>query len=135
VRIAYVNTDEVNQAVAAQMAVKLGAVVCDLHPKDPPPDGMYDAALYNLDDVPKHQRDDVLEEILRGPATCPKAVHGYDLSEDQAALLRLRGVAVAQRLQLGLFRILCRTVLQNMASVPPDDALLGSRPHLRENLR
>jgi hypothetical protein len=73
--------------------------------------------------MPRHRRSDILEEILRGPSTCPKAVHGYDLSENQVASLRLHGVAVAQRLRLELVRILCRTVFQNRASVPPDDAL------------
>jgi hypothetical protein len=121
-RIAYINTDEVNQAVAAQMAGKFGAVVCDLHPKDPPPNGKYDAVLHNLDDVPRHRRRDVLAEILRGLSTCPTAIHCYDLSEDLAASLRQHGVSVAQRLHLDLFRILCRTVLQNLANVPVGDA-------------
>jgi hypothetical protein len=123
-RIAYMNTDEVNEAVAAQMARKLGADVCGLHPTHSPPAGLYDAVLYNLDDVPRHRRRAVLAEILDSLSTCPRAVHGYDLSEDAASALRLRGVAVAQRLQLGLFRILCRSVLQGLTSVPPDDALL-----------
>jgi hypothetical protein len=123
-RIAYINSDEVNQAVAARMAGELGVVVCDMHPEGPPQDGMYDAVLYNLDDVMRHRGVDVLAEVLRGPSTCPKAVHGYCLTEDQAASLRLHGVAVAQRLQFDLFRTLCRTVLLNLASVPPDDALM-----------
>jgi hypothetical protein len=122
-RIAYINIDEVNLAVASRMAEKHGAVVCGLPPEGPPPDGIYEAVLYNLDDVPRHRRGEVLAELLRGPSNRPKAMHGYDLSEDQAAALRLRGVAVAQRLQPELVRILCQTVLQNLASVPPDDAL------------
>jgi hypothetical protein len=123
-RIAYINTDDVNRAVAARMARTLGVVVWDLHPKDPPPDGMYDAVLYNLDDMMRHRGGDVLAEILRGPSTCPKAVHGYGLSEHQAATLRLRGVAVAQRLQLDLIQTLYRTSVLNLVSVPPDDALV-----------
>jgi hypothetical protein len=117
-RIAYMNSDEVNQAVADQMARKLGVVVFGLDPEDPPPDELFDAVLYNLDDVPRHRRGDVLVEVLHGQSTCPKAVHGYGLTEDQAASLRLHGVAVAQRLQLDLFWILCQTVLRNLASVP-----------------
>jgi hypothetical protein len=124
VRIAYINTDEVNQAVSARMARQCGAVVRSLRREDPSPGGKYDAVLYNLDDVPRHRRDEILEELLRGPSTCPKAVHGYDLSDDQVVSLQLHGVAVAQRLQPELIRILCRTVLQNLASVPPDDALV-----------
>jgi hypothetical protein len=123
-RIAYIDTDEVNQAVAAQMAKKLGAVVCALNPKDLPPDGVYDAVLYNLDDVPRHRQRDVLDQIVESRSTCPKAVHGYSLSEDQALSLRRHGVAVAQRLQPDLLRILCRAVVRKLESVPPDDALV-----------
>jgi hypothetical protein len=122
--IAYKNSDMVNQVVAVQLAKRYGAVVRGLHPKDPLPVGLYDAVLYNLDDVSMHRRCDVLSEILREPARCPRAAHGCDLSEDEVASLRMRGVAVAQRLQLDLFRILCRTVLQGLPSVPPDDALV-----------
>ena len=52
-RIAYVSTDEVDQALAARIAAECGAVVCNLLPHDPPPDGLFDAVLYNLDDVPR----------------------------------------------------------------------------------
>jgi hypothetical protein len=123
-RIAYLNTDEVNQAVAASMARRYGGVVYGLHPKDPPPDGRYDAVMYNLDEMPRHGQDEVIAEILRGPSNCPKAVHGYGLSEQQAVLLRLHGVAVAHRLGIELVRILCQAVRDGQASVPPDDALV-----------
>jgi hypothetical protein len=123
-RIAYINSDEVNRAMVARMAEMLGVRVCDMHPDGPPPDGRYDAVLYNLDDVARHRGDGLLAEVLRGPSGGPKAVHGYCLSEDQAASLRLRGVAVAQRLQPDLLRALCRAVLQGLSSVPPDDALV-----------
>lgn len=123
-RIAYLNTDEVNQAVAAMMASTYGDVVHGLRPKDAPPDGRYDAVLYNLDEVPWHRRRESLADILYGPSTCPKAVHGFDLSEEEAEMLRLHGVAVAQRLQPELFQVLHRTVLRNLLRVPPDDALL-----------
>jgi hypothetical protein len=144
-RIAYVNTDEVNKTVAARLARKFGAVIQQIHPKDLPTNGKYDAVLYNLDDVPRQRQGDILTELLRGSPTCPKAVHGYDLSEAQAGSLRLSGVAVAQRLQLELFRILWRTVVLNLASVPPDDALaedtwidlaqLPAAPHFSDELR
>ena len=123
-QIAYVNTDQVNQAEAMKMAKKYGAVVYGLRPKDPSPEGRYDAILYNLDDVLRHERSRIIEGILERPSSCPKAVHGYDVSEDEINLFRLHGVAVAQRLQPELVRILCRTAFQNLASVPPDDTLL-----------
>jgi hypothetical protein len=122
-RIGYVNNDEVNQALASRLAEEHGAVVCGLHPDGPMPDGMYDAVLYNLDEAPRLRRGDVLAEILRSPSECPKAVHGYDLSEDEVIWLRLHGVAAAQRLQQDLVQVLFRAILLNQASVPPDDAL------------
>jgi hypothetical protein len=124
IQIAYRNFDEVSHAQAARLARLFGADICDVHPSDPPPDGMYDAILYNLDEVPWHERHAVVAELLNNSSPCPKAVHGYDLSEDEAAQLRLRGVAVAQRLHIDLFRVLCRTVVRKLASVPPDDALV-----------
>jgi hypothetical protein len=123
-RIAYVNTDEVNHSVAAQMAGRYGAVIDRLHPEEPLLDVPYDGVLYNLDAVPRHRRRDVLAQIVRSRPTCPKAVHGYSLAEDQAFSLRQHGVAVAQRLQSELLRILCRAVIRKQGSVPPDDAIV-----------
>jgi hypothetical protein len=65
-RIAYVSTDEVNQAWASQLAAKCGALICSLRPKDPRPDGRFDAVLYNLDDVPRDERSALIEGFLRG---------------------------------------------------------------------
>ena len=87
-RIAYVSIDEVNQALAEQMAAECGAVVCNLLPKDPPPDGLFDAVLYNLDDVPRDERPALLEGLRRGEPGQPTAVHGYDITDEQARTLR-----------------------------------------------
>ena len=38
-RIAYVATDEVNQALAARMTAKCGAIICHLRPAEVLPDG------------------------------------------------------------------------------------------------
>src|SRR5262249_19593742 len=122
-RIAYVTTDEVNLALAARMARPLDAAVIRLNPEDVGPHGRFDAVVYDLDHVPPDERPALLDEILSGPPTCPRAVHGYVLSDEEAAALRLRGVAVTQRLQLDLFRTVRRAVLQNLATVTPDDAL------------
>jgi hypothetical protein len=122
-RIAYMNIDEVNHAVAAQMAKKYGAVVCSLRPNERPPDGKYDAVIYNLDEVSRESRGDYLAQILHSPLRCPRAVHGYDLSDEEAITLGLAGIAVSQRLELGLIGVLCRTIVQRISNVPPDDAL------------
>jgi hypothetical protein len=121
-RIAYVNTDEVDQALAAQMAAECGAVVCTLLPQDPPSDGLFDVVLYNLDDVPRDERSALLERLRRGQPDRPTAVHGYDLTDEQARALSRNGVAAARRLHTGLIRSLLTAARRGRETVPPDDA-------------
>jgi hypothetical protein len=122
-RIAYATTDDVNRALAAQLAMAFGAVVKGIPPGSAPGDGRFDAVVYDLDSVPPDGRAALLEQILSGRWRCPMAVHGYSLSEGQAAALRLRGVAVGQRLDRELIRTLCVAALRAFTTVPPDDAL------------
>jgi hypothetical protein len=121
-RIAYVNIDEVNRDLAARMAAKFGAVVCELLPQDPPPDGQFDAVLYNLDDVPRNQRFALVEGLRRGNAGHPTAAHGYDISDEQAETLRRGGVAVSPRLDAELLRSLCEAAREIQKPVRPEDA-------------
>jgi hypothetical protein len=114
-RIAYINTDEVNEALAARMAAECGAVVCEVFPKDPPPDGQFDAVLYNLDDVPRDQRSALIEGLCLGAPEHPTAVHGYDITDEQARTLRRNGVAVARRLHVVLLRSLCKSTREQTA--------------------
>jgi hypothetical protein len=122
-RIAYMTTDEVNQALAAQMAAECGAVICTLLPNAPLPDGQFHAVLNDLDDVQKDRRGEVVAQILRSPSTCPRAVHGYDITDEQATDLRRHGIAVGQRLHRGLIRTLCKAAQPSRATVPPGDDL------------
>jgi hypothetical protein len=103
-RIAYMSTDEVNQELATQMAAKSGATVCGLLPQGPPPGGLFDAVLYNLDDMPKAQRSALVARLRRGEVDHPTAVHGYDITEEQAGTLCQCGVVAARHLNVGLFR-------------------------------
>jgi hypothetical protein len=122
-RIAYVTTDEVNQAMVARIAEPFGAAVTQYDPGRPGTNGRFDAVLYDLDCVPAGDRMALLVEILSGSSPQPKAVHGYCLSEEQAAVLRRHGVAVAQRLQPKLVRTLCRATLRSLTTAPPDNAM------------
>ena len=63
-RIGYVATDEVNQALAARMAAKCGAIICHLRPREVHPDGLFDAVLYNPDYVPRDQQPAFLAGTL-----------------------------------------------------------------------
>jgi hypothetical protein len=121
-RIAYVSTDEVDQALAAEMAAECGAEVCTLLPQDPPPDGLFDAVLYNLDDLPVDRRSALLDELRRHQPDRPTAVHGYDITVEQARALSRDGVAAARRLHRGLIRSLLTAIRQDCETVPPDDA-------------
>jgi hypothetical protein len=119
-RIAYVSIDEVNQALAARIAAEFGAVVCRVAPKDPAPDGLFDAVLYNIDDVPRDQRSELVERLRRGELDHPTAVHGYDITDEQASSLRQAGVAAAHRLDTGLFYDLLEAARRSRDAVESD---------------
>ncbi len=121
-RIAYLTTDEVNQALAAHLVAECSAVVCTLLPKDPSPAGPFDAVLYDLDGVPSDDRSALLERLGRGKPDRPTAVHGYDLTVEQATALNRNGVAAARRLHTGLLRSLVNAVRRDRQTVPPDDS-------------
>ncbi len=120
-RIAYIATDEVNQALAAQMATQCGAIVCHQRPEEGYPDGLFDAVLYNLDDVPGAERSALLEGLRLGEPDHPTAVHGYDITNEEARTLNRNGVAVARRLHSGLLRSLFTAARQKRETVPQDD--------------
>ena len=122
-RIAHVTTDEVNQALAVHKATPLGAIVTQLTIEDILADEQFDAVLFDLDRVPPDRRQALLDEIRSKVTELPLAVYGYCLSEEQAAQLRFHGVAVAQRLHSALIRTMANAVRQNLAAVPPDDAI------------
>ncbi len=119
-RVAYFNSDQVNQHMAAQIASGHGAILCNLSPHHPVPEDLYDAVLYNLDDVPRDRHSSVIERLCCGEANQPAAVHGYGMTDEQAMTLRRYGVAAARQLHSGLFRILIDAVRRNRRVVPPD---------------
>jgi hypothetical protein len=106
-RFAYLTSDEVNQALALEMAPQCGVTLYPLAPKDGLPDGSYEAVLCDWDSWPAEQRAEFLA-ALDGLPHRPAAVHGYYLDDGHAACLRDRGVAVHSSLQLEIFRWLCR---------------------------
>ena len=117
-RIAYMNTDEVNEALAEQMAVACGAVVRTVLPKDPARDGQFDTILYNLDDVPRAERSVLLEELRLGRPHSPANVHGYDLTDEQVRTVGQSGIAAGRRLSADLVRSLCRAARKRRENVP-----------------
>jgi hypothetical protein len=110
-RIAYLTTDEVNRYLAEGMAAACGLTLCPLAPKDPPPEGEFDAVLYDWDHWPARQRREVMAELRAGCPPHVVALHGYNLEDTQAEALRRRTVGVYRRLQPRVFRFLRRSVL------------------------
>jgi hypothetical protein len=122
-QIAHITTDEVNQALAVCAARPLGAQVTSLASEDNLAGDRFDAVLLDLDRVSPDRRQALLDEVGSRATALPMAVYGYCLSEEQAGKLRFHGVAVAQRLHSALVRILAKAVRENLATVPPDDAI------------
>ena len=118
-RITYVSTDEVNQDLAARIAAKFGVRVCKRLPEDPLPDDLCDAVLYNLDDVPRAERSALIVGFRRGKPGHPTAVHGYNITDEEARTLNRYGVASARRLHADLLGTLFTAVRRNRETVPP----------------
>ncbi len=112
-RIAYVATDEVDHDLVAQVAAEYGAVVIARLPNDPPQDGLFDAVLYNLDDVPGDARYALLEGLRRDKPAHPRAVHGHDITDEQAWTLNRHGVTVERRLHRDFLHSVCSPRLGN----------------------
>jgi hypothetical protein len=105
-RIAYLSTDEVNLALAAQMAEACDCQLYPLSPRDAAPDGSFGAVLCDLDYWPPERRQTLLAELQTGPTPRSTVVHSYNLSEEQAAALRASGIVVHRRLGLEVFLLL-----------------------------
>src|SRR5260370_21626393 len=86
--IAYLTTDEVNQYLAMQMAEECGQTLCLLSLSHAAPDGVFDAAVYDLDHLPARRQQALLGEMLAGRAAHPMAVHSYNLADECVEALR-----------------------------------------------
>src|SRR5262249_3031281 len=109
-RIAYLTTDEVNQQLASRLAAGQQAQLEVIWPRDEPPDGRFDAVIYDLDCLPPPLRRQLLTDLAGGGAPWPAAVHSYALDGEQIKALLGRGVIVRRRLRATLFRRLSAAV-------------------------
>jgi hypothetical protein len=130
--VAYVTTDEVNQAFAMQLAAECRVTLCPLAPQEAAQTAAFDAVVYDWDYLPLQRQQEILAELLSGPALYPVAVHSYNLDEDQAAALRKHEVAVYRCLQPEVFRLLRLSGFQTgqsclLCSGPDDDPDLKDR--------
>src|SRR5262249_19970138 len=98
-RLAYLTTDEVNEATAVLMAEGRDAIVVPFQPKDSPRYAECDAVLYDLDVLSADDSRKLLRDLLTGPAQKPVALHSFNLDEGVRRDLRDRGVTVFRRLK------------------------------------
>jgi hypothetical protein len=123
-RLAYLTTDEVNEALTQTMAHARGVALEPRAPKQRPPGSHYDAVLVDWDHWPPEHRAEFLAGLRDGLPARPVAVHGYGLEDGLRADLRARGVVVRRRLGLGLIRLL----QQAAAPVGATNASADARP-------
>ncbi|HYT89135.1 MAG TPA: hypothetical protein VEL76_10540 [Gemmataceae bacterium] len=117
-KIGYLTIDEVNQRLAVELAGACGAVLEIVWPRDEPPDGRFDAVLYDLDCRPPSEREQLLGVLLAGPVTCPVALHSYNLEEHQIETLQANGIAVHRTLASEAFQSLALAVAP---ATPPSE--------------
>jgi hypothetical protein len=73
-----------------------------VRPHDEPPDGQFEAILYDLDCLPSKERQTVLDRLLSVQTRGPVGVHSYHLDEVQTEALSRNGVVVTSRLEAAL---------------------------------
>ena len=105
-RFAYLTTDEVNEALALEMALACDVALEPLVPKQGPPDAGYDAVLIDWDHWLPDQRAELLARLHDERLPWRVAVHGYSLQDGLAEALRARGVVVHRHLQPEVLRLL-----------------------------
>src|SRR6516162_9551428 len=69
--LAYLTTDEVNEATVARMASAYGAIVVPFYPKDEPRSARFDAMLYDFDCLPTERGRKLILELLSAPNDKP----------------------------------------------------------------
>jgi hypothetical protein len=124
-RIAYLTTDEVNKGLALRLAAQWEVAVCPLELRDPPPNGEFDAVLYDWDHWPKDRPPET--GASAGSVRRPVAVHGYGLAKEQARTLRREGVVVFDRLESRTLLELQRAVHQVRALQAEEETLHSCR--------
>jgi hypothetical protein len=106
----YRTTDEVNWYFAQELAANAGLTPQLSFPKDPLPDSGKEAIVFDLDWLAwtADERERLVKELVCRAGHCPAAVHGYNLTEEQAANLRECGILVSRNLTPELFTLLAQ---------------------------
>jgi hypothetical protein len=97
--LAYLTTDEVNEATVARMALAYDAIVVPFYPKDAPRGAQFDAVLYDLDCLPADRGRKLLGDLLSAPTEKPAALHSFNVDEGLRQDLQRKGVSVFRSLR------------------------------------
>jgi hypothetical protein len=131
--LAYLSTDEVNLALAAELAHLYGFTLCPVEPRDPLPGEEFDALLYDWDFWPDDRRRGAQADLLAGPACRPVALHGYNLCDGQAESLRRNGVVICTSLAPALFHHLRQAVLAARVAAARGEGAIDLGPDRAED--
>jgi hypothetical protein len=98
-KLAFVTHDPVNESFVRLRVEDRGAIFSPLTLRDPVPAGQFDRILIDWDSLDPKGR----EALLAGLLTCPEpgkvGLSSYNLNDDDAAVLRGKGVAVFERVE------------------------------------
>jgi hypothetical protein len=106
--IAYHTTDEVNLESATRAARECGAFLSRLPDPVAQTGESFAALLHDLDHVDTQVGRAIVSELRSRPAPLPVAVHGYNLRDEEIAVLHANGVVVSRKFNPELIRALCR---------------------------
>jgi hypothetical protein len=97
--LAYLTTDEVNEATVARMALAYDAIVVPFYPKDAPRSARFDAVLYDLDCLPADRGRKLLGDLLSAPNEKPVGLHSFNVDEGLRQDLERKGINVFRTLK------------------------------------
>jgi hypothetical protein len=121
VRIAYITDDDVNDALAREMAQECGATLIRTLPGGVPLNNRNTCILYDLDHMPFTQMNAIWESLISQAPHVPVAIHSYNLDEEQMESLRANGVISGRALDKDLVHRLCRSASTGREPFPVED--------------
>src|SRR5262249_30871012 len=102
--LAYLTTDEVNEATVVRMASAYGALVVPFYPKEAARSADFDAVLYDFDCLPVERGRKLLADLLSEPARKPIGLHSSNVDEGLRDDLERKGINVFRRLKSNCLR-------------------------------
>jgi hypothetical protein len=97
--LAYLTTDEVNEATVVRMASAYGALVVPFYPKEASRSAQFDAVLYDLDCLPTERGRKLLGDLLSAPTEKLVALHSFNVDEGLRHDLQQKGINVFRSLK------------------------------------